>query len=196
MKRVIILIFLAVFYISKGDSKSPPEDPKPPQPCVAYATDRSFQNIQASGDQLIGTNVINSLSDFLNLGCIIDLTVKASKGCSYTWTKTYTKHDSHIIGNNVKGIMIPNTTDYTITIKVESPCLKDNFLGRDVKLVWTKIFNSLTPTASTDLGYPTKADCASTRTSSGRSAVVNDYQSSGRVASSISREIMLQEAIY
>lgn len=178
---------------------------KPPYPgsisskkenCTSYNATYTFTNIHAWGDQLINTTAIHSLSEFLSMGCSVNVTVKSVRTCDYSWSHTYNSADQKIFGSTVHEIKLPNSFDYTITVKIESSCVYDNYLGKSVKLVWTKTVNSSENNNSTELGYPTKADCASTRTSSGRSVVVSDYQSSGRVASSINREMMLQEAIY
>lgn len=201
MKRNIIIILGALVLFVILQSMSKPSNPGfiPPKKegCTAYDATYTFNNIHAWGDPLINTTQFYSLAEFLQRGCTVNVTVKSTRTCDYSWSHTYTSSDQKIFGSTVQGIRLPNSFDYTITVKVEGPCVYDSYLGRYVQLVWTKTINSTENSSSTALGYPTKANCESTRTVSGRSAVVSDYQSSGRVASSSTRELMmLQEAVY
>lgn len=200
MKRQIILfsshLTLAFILQSLSKPSSSGGVSAPKTTCGSYPASHTFSNVQAWGDVLFNTPSIYSLSEFLQRGCIISITIKASKACDYTWSKTYQEADKAVSGNTVTEVMLPQTIDYTTTIKVESPCYRDSYLGRTVKLVWTKTINSMEINPKTELGYPTKVDCASTKTIEGRTIMVREYQSSGRIASSEMRRLaVLEEAL-
>ncbi|WP_346862276.1 hypothetical protein [uncultured Draconibacterium sp.] len=153
--------------------------------CSSTETSYTFLNVHAYGDQLLNNTEYFGLTDMLSWGYTSNIAIKASKDCTYSWNKTYNETSSDITGNTVNNVPIPNTPEYSVTLKVESSCVYDSYLNQNVKFVWTKTISSITYNSSTDLGFPTKALCPITSaTLSDRTQIISIYEQSDRIASS------------
>lgn len=151
-------------------------------PCSTTESSYTFYNVHAYGDQLLNVQEYNSVVDMLARGFLANVSIKANTGCTYSWNKNYTEKD--VINNTVNNVPVPFGSEYTVTLKVESQCIYDSFLGRSVKFVWTKSIASNNFNASTELGYPTKVDCATIKSSADRHELLVRYAEDDRIASS------------
>ena len=181
MKRIILIIsFFAVAFILQAMDSASKTGTK--EACSTNETSYSFYNVHAYGDQLLNVQEYNSLSEMLLRGYLMNVAIKASTDCTYSWNKNYTEDD--VIGNTVNNVPIPWGVEYTVTLKVESQCVYDYFLGRSIKFVWTKSVASNNYNSSAELGYPTKTDCANVSSLADRQELVQRYKDSDRIASS------------
>jgi hypothetical protein len=119
---ILTLLLLAVAIILRAKAPSNGWS-STPSACSTMETNHSFHNVQAWGNELLNTKAYTNLAEFLNEDFIIDITIKATGGCTFTWNKKYTKANNYkdVFGNTVNNIMLPSNSPYTITVKVESP---------------------------------------------------------------------------
>lgn len=142
-------------------------------------------DFHAYGDQLLnGYPEYNSISDMASDGCTITLSFKADQSCTYSWSKTYTNSDSELSGECFYDAQIPYASNYKTTIKIESGCVRDNYLGLNVKFVWKKTIKSSDYDADADMGFPQKEICPNQGLTNLRPEIIDRYVESGRISSS------------
>ncbi|MCF8363786.1 MAG: hypothetical protein K9G70_14305 [Prolixibacteraceae bacterium] len=156
MKKLLLFtIATAILFLLQSLKKE-----EPIQNCESFNSSYLVNNFHAYGDQLLNFTECYFISDMATRGYTINLSFKADKYCKYSWSKTFTDSDPDFYGETFDNVQEPNTSDYTTTIKIESGCVYDYYMGLNVKFVWKKSIKSTDHGASAELGFPQKEICA------------------------------------
>jgi hypothetical protein len=165
MKKIIsTIVFLCIgisYSMGKGGTI-----PTPSSPCGEQLSNLLLNNFAMYGNSTVGFQRWHNLNEAIDAGYTITVTVKTTgTDCTYAGsTKTITatslyKYD--VIGNTIVNVSTPKNTEWDATIKIESACVYDYYLGMHVKYTWTKTLRSSTQTASFDMQFGLASMCPS-----------------------------------
>jgi hypothetical protein len=168
MKHLIITLFLCLFCFSAFAGKRDPGGGNytpTPSKCNETKTGAFFGGFQMYGDQLLNFYRWYSFDEALNAGCTITITTKSNGSCTYTSSQTYTSQNrADVYGSTIYNVKIPAipTNGWSITVKIESPCVYDYYMGMNVKFTWMKTIAKVNTNANLsnfDMGFGSKSVC-------------------------------------
>jgi hypothetical protein len=188
-RNYLVCFLLLTAFTAISSQLHAEKDPTSPamSNCESNKETYLVNGFHAYGDQLLNFVECYFISDMASRGYSITLSIKADKYCKFSWSKTYTDSNPDLSGESFQNVQIPITSDYKITIKIESGSVYDYFMGMDVKFVWSKSISSTDHGAKADLGFPKKVISATVKSTSDRNDLIKLYDTKDRIASSLTR---------